>query len=169
MNPNREPNDEDDDNSHGLVYNIQGYPLIFLEDQWFLNEEKIFVSEEDSALRVASAKINSLNNKKKALIDESYSVEQTIKIIKKHNNKVTRNLLESCLTLALSKSITNRADVLELRKFGSTIANKYIFEINQELVALSESDMDTLQGLSDDVVQQCSNSDDLYNILVKQY
>ena len=114
-----------------MVYNIHGSAVINIADQWYLNEENIFVCEEDSALDILEEKITNVELKKQAPVEESYGVEQAIKLVKKYNNKVTHGLLESCLSLALSKSITNRPDVLELRMQGATVADKYIFQIGE--------------------------------------
>jgi len=151
------------------VYNIQGSAVINIADQWYLNEENIFVSEEDSAIDLLEEKINTTVLKQKSLIEESYSVEQAIKLVKKHNNKVTHGLLESCLSIALSKSITNRSDVLDLRKTGSTIANKYIFQIGEDVVALSESDIEVLKSTPTEIMETLRSSDDLYRFLKETY
>ena len=152
-----------------MVYNIQGSAVINIADQWYLNEEHIFICEEDSALDILEEKITNIELKKRALVEESYSVEQAIKLVKKYNNKVTHGLLESCLSLALSKSITNRPDVLELRTHGATVANKYIFQVGEELVALSLSDLDVLRSTSDEIIESCKTADQLYELLKDTY
>lgn len=150
------------------VYNIQGSAVINIADAWYLNEENIFISEEDSALDILEERIDNINTKKQAILDESFSVEQTIKIIKKHNNKVTHDLLESCLSLALSKSITNRPDVLDLRKTGLTIADKYIFVIGEEMVGLSESDIEVLKSIPSELLESIT-ADSLTELLRETY
>lgn len=152
-----------------MVYNIHGSAVINIADQWYLNEENIFVCEEDSALDILEEKITNVELKKQALVEESYGVEQAIKLVKKYNNKVTHGLLESCLSLALSKSITNRPDVLELRMQGANVADKYIFQIGEELVALSVSDIDTIRATPTEVLESCKTADDLYELLKETY
>jgi hypothetical protein len=151
------------------VYNISGSAAINLDGQWYLNEEQVFISEEDSALDILAEKINCIKEKRTAILEEDYSVEQAIKLVKRYHNKVTYNILESCLSLALSKSITNRPDVLDLRKTGTTLADKFIFQIGEELVALSESEIESLKQMSDEQISECTSADILQSLLKETY
>ena len=65
---------------------------IFVEGKWFLNEERIHVGDSDDAEAILTEKENISNNKKRCLVNETYSVETAIKLIKLHNKKVTQNL-----------------------------------------------------------------------------
>lgn len=151
------------------VHNISGSAVINIDNKWYLNEENIFISEEDSALDILAEKINCIKEKRTAILEEDYSVEQAIKLVKRYHNKVTHNILESCLSLALSKSITNRPDVLDLRKTGTTLADKFIFQIGEELVALSESEIESLKQMSDEQISECTSADILQSLLKETY
>lgn len=151
------------------VHNISGSAVINIDNKWYLNEENIFISEEGSALDILAEKINCIKEKRTAILEEDYSVEQAIKLVKKYHNKVTHNILESCLSLALSKSITNRPDVLDLRKTGTTLADKFIFQIGEELVALSESEIESLKQMSDEQISECTSADILQSLLKETY
>ena len=140
---------------------------IFVEGKWFLNEERIHVGDSDDAEAILTEKENISNNKKRCLVNETYSVETAIKLIKLHNKKVTQNVLENCIASASSKSLTNDPVILELRKTGSSISDKYIFVLeNSDVVALSVSEIDSLVGLSESEIEFArENKENLKSIL----
>lgn len=146
--------------SNQSVFNLHGSAVINIADQWYLNEENVFIGSSD-AHKVLESKVISSLAKRYALLEETYTSENAIRLIKKHYGKVTSNLLESCLGYTNSKAITNRPDVIDLRKSGSTLLNKYIFNVNNECVALSESQVEFLKTLSDEEIELIENADDL--------
>lgn len=128
---------------------------IHLGGDWFLNEERMFVSDVEDAVSVIQEKENTKNSKKLTLVNETYSVEAAIKLIKIYNNRITQNVLESCIDAASSKSLTNNEAVLEIRKLGSTVCDKYIFVLeNQDIVALAKDEVDLLKRLDDETIQR---------------
>lgn len=123
--------------------------------QWYLNEEHVYVDSFDDAVSVIKEKVENNKEKYKSIIEETYSVEQAIKIVKRHNNKISQTILENCIETASSKQLTNNPIVLEIRSQDTnTLADKYLFVLeNKEVVALSSNDMLMLEKFDDELVE----------------
>lgn len=126
-----------------------------IDGQWYLNEEHIYVDSFDDAVSVIKEKVEHNKEKYRYLIEESYSEEQAIKVVKRHNNKVSQTILENCIETASSKQLTNNPIVLELRSQDTnTLADKYLFVLeNKEVVALSDNEMLILEKFDDELVE----------------
>ena len=127
----------------------------FLDGSWYLNEEHIYIDSFDDAVSVIKEKIEHNKEKYKSLIDESYSVEQAIKIVRKYNHKVSQTILENCIETASSKRLTNDPAVLELRlEDTNLVADKYMFILeNNDVVALSNTELLMLEKFDDELLQ----------------
>lgn len=126
-----------------------------LDGSWYLNEEEIYFDSFDDAVSVIKEKIEHNKEKYKSLIDESYSVEQAIKIVRKYNNKVSQTILENCIETASSKKLTNDPAALELRlEDTNLVADKYMFILeNNDVVALSDTELLMLEKFDDELLQ----------------
>jgi hypothetical protein len=126
-----------------------------VDGSWYLNEEQIYFDSFDDAVSVIKEKIEHNKEKYKSLIDESYSVEQAIKIVRKYNNKVSQTILENCIETASSKRLTNDPAVLELRlEDTNLVADKYMFILeNNDVVALSNTELLMLEKFDDELLQ----------------
>lgn len=126
-----------------------------IDDSWYLNEENIYVDSFDDAVSIIKEKIEHNKEKYNSLIDESYSVEQAIKIVRKYNNKVSQTILENCIETASSKQLTNDPAVLELRlEDTNLVADKYMFILeNNDVVALSNTELLVLEKFDDELLQ----------------
>ena len=126
-----------------------------VDGSWYLNEEEIYFDSFDDAVSVIKEKIDHNKEKYKSLIDESYSVEQAIKIVRKYNNKVSQTILENCIETASSKQLTNDPAVLELRlEDTNLVADKYMFILeNNDVVALSDTELLVLEKFDDELLQ----------------
>lgn len=126
-----------------------------VDGSWYLNEEEIYFDSFDDAVSVIKEKIEHNKEKYKSLIDESYSVEQAIKIVRKYNNKVSQTILENCIETASSKQLTNDPAVLELRlEDTNLVADKYMFILeNNDVVALSDTELLVLEKFDDELLQ----------------
>ena len=60
---------------------IDGNFCANIEGSWYLNEEQVYIDSFDDAVSVIKEKIENNKEKYNSLIDESYSVEQAIKIV----------------------------------------------------------------------------------------
>lgn len=134
---------------------VDGNVCANIEGSWYLNEEQVYVDSFDDAVSVIKEKIENNKEKYNSLIDESYSVEQALKIVRKYNNKVSQTILENCIETASSKQLTNDPAVLELRlEDTNLIADKYMFILdNKDVVALSGSDLLMLEKFDDELLQ----------------
>jgi hypothetical protein len=157
--------------SDDLVLFIGESVGIRTEGQWFLNEERVFIGDSDDAVSILQEKQEISNNKKVSLVEETYSVETTIKLIKIHNKKVTQNVLESCIDAASSKSLTNDSVVLELRKTGKTIDDKYVFVLeNGEVAAIDRETLDSLRSWTNESIEYArQGSEQLKEVIEASY
>lgn len=133
----------------------------FVDSNWYLNEERVYVGSLDEAHDVLEGKIEARKAQLSSLQEEIYETEQAIKIIKQHNDKITDGILENCISCASSKELTNNPAVIELRKTGSSIANKYVFVLeNNDIVALGERELEVLKLFDDELIHYGRQSAD---------
>lgn len=134
----------------------------FVDNSWYLNEEKVYVDGFDDAVAAINEKIKNYKEKISGLVEDNYSIEQVFKIVKKYNTKVSQTVLENCIAAASSKQLTNDRIVLELRKQDNNLANdKYLFVLeNNEVVALNDTDMLMLEKFDEELLAYGKQSAD---------
>jgi hypothetical protein len=126
---------------------------IRINDAWFLNEERVYVDSLDEAHGLLTEKIEAKKKLLRSFTKEIYETEQAIKIIKQHKEKITESILSECISCASSKKLTNDTSVLELRKTGGTILNKYVFVLeNNDIVAIGSRELELLKKFDDELV-----------------
>jgi hypothetical protein len=126
---------------------------IRINDSWFLNEERVYVDSLDEAHDLLKGKIEAKKKTINSLTKEIYETEQAIKIIKQHKEKITESILRDCISCASSKKLTNDTSVLELRKTGNTILNKYVFVLeNNDIVAIGSRELELLKKFDEELI-----------------
>lgn len=125
----------------------------YVDSEWFLNEERLHLGHLDEAHDVLEQKIDSKKLQLNSLTEEIYETEQAIKHIKQHNNKITESIVDNCMLCASSKALTNDPAVLDLRKNGLSIANKYVFVLeNNDIVAIGNREIDVLKLCDNELI-----------------
>jgi hypothetical protein len=126
---------------------------IRINDAWFLNEERVYVDSLDEAHGLLTEKIEAKKKLLRSFTKEIYETEQAIKIIKQHKEKITESILSECISCASSKKLTNDTSVLELRKTGGTILNKYVFVLeNNDIVAIGSRELELLKKFDEELI-----------------
>lgn len=150
---------------------IDGEVCSFVNSNWYLNEELVYISSFDDAYESLKQKIEAKKIEINSLKQEVYETEQAIKAIKQHNEKIKDNILEKCVSYASSKKLTNDPSVLELRKTGTSIANKYIFVLeNNDIVALGNKEIEVLKLFDNELIDYGNKSaEQLKEILEGMY
>jgi hypothetical protein len=138
---------------------IDGEVCIRIDSDWYLNEERVYISSLDEAHDLLKQKIEAKKEALSSLREEIYDTKRAIVIIKQHKEKVTESILHNCISCASSKKLTNDPAVLELRMTGDSILNKYIFVLeNNDIVALSEREMDLLKLFDNELLEHGKKS-----------
>lgn len=146
----------------------EGQACVYDDGNWYLNEEHVYVDSSDDAVSLLEQKAKSVKQRLTVLARENFTKEQAIKAIRKYNSKISESTLENCIEAASSKELTNKKEVLELRRHDSfTLADKYLFVLDsKEIIALSEDEVSILESMDDELIGYVKkNADNLKHIL----
>ena len=139
--------------------------------EYFLNEERVFVSSEMSALSEIQSKQDSTAEKIKSLIEEDYTFDDIIKSSRIHAASVSADMLAHCTLACGDKRLSNDAIVLEARMQGASIADKYLFVMeNGDTVMLGQKELQRLRLFDDELIEHAKQSaDNLKQVLKGTY
>lgn len=147
---------------------VEGQACVYDDGEWYLNEEHVYIDSSDDAVSLLEQKAKSIQQRLTSLVTENFTTDQAIKAIRKYNSKVSESVLEQCIEAASSKELTNKKEVLELRRHDSfTLADKYLFVLdNKEIIALSEDEVSILESMDDELIGYAKQkADNLKHIL----
>ncbi len=139
---------------------VEGQACVYDDGEWYLNEEHVYVDSSDDAVSLLEQKAKSVQQRLTSLVRENFTNDQAKKAIRKYNSKISESVLEHCIEAASSKELTNKKEVLELRRLDTKmLADKYLFVLeNKEVVALSEGEVYLLEMMDDELITYANQS-----------